>query len=91
MFGCKSSSRIAPRQHTRLYALVKAMKESGREWSYQEMSKFGFEQTHVRPYDPNADRGYWSVNIRFAKKSLYIKKTESGKYVPTETCACFID
>ena len=91
MFGLKPSSRIAPRKNTRLYALVKAMKDSGREWTYQELSKFGFEQTHTRPYNVHEDRGYWSVNIKFAKSSFYIKKTDSGKYVPTETCSQYID
>ena len=86
MFGDKSSNRESPRKGTKLHSMILEMVRTGGYWKYQDMAKFGYELSHNRPFDKVDNRGYWSVNIRYAKMSGYIKKELSGRYNPTEKC-----
>ena len=80
------SRSSAPRQSSKLFKMVQAMLESNRLWTYADMSEFGFKQNNARSYDKKNDRGYWSVNIRWAKDSHFIAKNSDGLYYVTSSC-----
>lgn len=66
------------------------MVESKDLWTYADLAEFGFKLNHTRDFDKVNDRGYWSVNIRWAKDSYFIAKNPDGLYYVTECCKRYL-